>query len=125
MAKKEKQTKEQKKLVKQVVKQVQARIKEFYKTFEFKGDVTYLCQIGKRKDLAVDGTVVLVHKGAVHFIEDVKGMYVKVKGKFVPVGEHGDVGEYGNITPSTKKYRKVRDYDVLYMFYGGKWNKFN
>ena len=119
MAKKEKQTKEQKKLVKQVVKQVQARIKEFYKTFEFKGDVTYLCQIGKRKDLAVDGTVVLVHKGAVHFIEDANGMYVKCKGKFVPVGEYGDT------TPSTKKYRKVRDYDVLYMFYGGKWNKFN
>ena len=121
MAKKEKQTKEQKELVKQVVKQVQARIKEFYKTFEFKGEVTYLCQIGKRKDLAVDGTVVLVHKGAVHFIEDVKGTYAKVKGKFVPVSEYSAT----TTTPPTKKYRKVRDYDVLYMFYGGKWNKFN
>ena len=119
MAKKEKQTKEQKKLVKQVVKQVQARIKEFYKTFEFKGEVTYLCQIGKRKDLAVDGTVVLVHKGAVHFIEDVKGTYVKVKGKFK---------NYTDCEPgsfNSPYYRKVRDYDVLYMFYGGKWNKFN
>jgi hypothetical protein len=115
MAKKEKLTKEQEKLAKQIVKQVQSRVKKFKKSCEFKGDVAYLCQIGKRKDLAVDGTVVLVDNGAIHFIEDAKGTYVKCKGKFVPVSEYGDT--------TAKKYRKVQDHDVLYMFYDGKWHK--
>ena len=117
MAKKEKLTKEQEKLAKQIVKQVQSRVKKFKKSCEFRGDVAYLCQIGKRKDLAVDGTVVLVDNGAVHFIEDDFGMYVKCKGKFVHISKYGDT------TPSTKKYRKVQDHDVLYMFYDGKWHK--
>ena len=105
------------KAIKSIVKQVEKRMKKLARDMRYVGEVQFLCQIGKHKDYAKNGNVVLVHKGAVHFVEDVRGTYVKCKGKFVPVSEYGDT------TPSTKKYLKSQDADVLYMYFGDRWVK--
>ena len=101
------------------LKQAEKQVKKLADSLKYMGEVQYLCQIGKHKSYAKTGSLVMVRKGAVHFQKDENGEYVKYKGKFV------NIYKFGGAIPDGSLYRKVRDYNVLYLFFGDRWVKFN
>lgn len=106
------------KAIKSIVKQVEKRMKKFANDLNYVGEVQFLCQIGKYKNYAKKGNVVLVRKGAVHFVEDPEGEYTKVNGKFKHILS-------GKTCPEGPYYTKSQDVDVLYVYFGDRWVKIN
>ena len=104
------------KTIKSIVKQVEKRMKKMANNLLYAGEVQYLCQIGKYKNLAKNGNLVMVRKGAVHFVKDPKGDYVKINGKFKHILSVGNL-------PDGPFYMKSRDVNVVYLYFGDRWVK--
>lgn len=104
------------KTIKSIVKQVEKRMKKLANDLYYVGEVQFLCQIGKYKNYAKNGNLVLVRKGAVHFVKDPKGDYVKINGKFKHILSVDNL-------PDGPFYVKSRDVDVMYMYFGDSWVK--
>ena len=106
--------------IKRMAKNVDKQIKRFRKGLGYLGIVDNLCNIYKHVKNPVAGNLVYVRNGAVHFIEDPEGSYVRINKKYVNVK---DKGYTGKIPEKAVRYSRLQDFNVMYIHTGTAWVK--